>query len=289
MNHDIDAVVVGVGSSGTISGLTHFFKKVSNKVEMILADPEGSVLAEYINTGKITKEAGSWLVEGIGEDFIPKIADFSLTQKAYSISDQESFLAAKELISNEGILAGSSSGTLLSAALKYCREQSTPKRVVTFVCDSGNKYLSKMYNDYWLLDQGLFKRKQYGDLRDIISRRFENNATIYVGSSDTLNTAYRRMKTYDVSQLPVLLGEKVIGLVDESDLMLALFSKEYSMNDVVQNIMTKGLRTIKYSEPIDVLVEILNAGLVVIVEDENHHFQGLITKIDLINYLRNKK
>ena len=289
MNHDIDAVVVGVGSSGTISGLTHFFKKVTDRVEMILADPEGSVLAEFINTGKITKEAGSWLVEGIGEDFIPKIADFSLTKKAYVISDKESFLAANELISNEGILAGSSSGTLLSAALKYCREQSKPKRVVTFVCDSGNKYLSKMYNDYWLLDQGLFKRKQYGDLRDIISRRFENNATIYVGSSDTLNTAYRRMKTYDVSQLPVLLGEKVIGLVDESDLMLALFSKEYSMNDAVQNIMTKGLRTIKYSEPIEVLVEILNAGLVVIVEDENHHFQGLITKIDLINYLRNKK
>jgi cystathionine beta-synthase len=97
------------------------------------------------------------------------------------------------------------------------------------------------------------------------------------------------MKTYDVSQLPVLQGEKVIGFVDESDLMLALFSKEYSMNDAVQNIMTKGLRTIKYSEPIEVLVEILNAGLVVIVEDENHHFQGLITKIDLINYLRNKK
>jgi cystathionine beta-synthase len=289
MNHDIDAVVVGVGSSGTVSGLTHFFKKVSNKIEMILADPEGSVLAEYINTGKITKEAGSWLVEGIGEDFIPKIADFSLTKKAYVISDQESFLAAKELISNEGILAGSSSGTLLSAALKYCREQSKPKRVVTFVCDSGNKYLSKMYNDYWLLDQGLFKRKQYEDLRDIISRRFENNATIYVGASDTLNTAYRRMKTYDVSQLPVLLGEKVIGLVDESDLMLALYSNGHTMNNSVQEIMTKGLRTIKYTESIDTLVEILNSGLVVIVEDENNHFQGLITKIDLINYLRNKK
>ena len=217
LNHDIDAVVVGVGSSGTISGLTHFFKKVSDKTELILADPEGSVLAEYVNTGKITKEAGSWLVEGIGEDFIPAIADFSLTKKAYVITDQESFVAAKELVSSEGILAGSSSGTLLSAALKYCREQTTPKRVVTFACDSGNKYLSKMYNDYWLLDQGLFQRKQYGDLRDIISRRFENNATVYVGPADTLNTAYKRMKTYDVSQLPVLLGEKVAGIIDESE------------------------------------------------------------------------
>jgi cystathionine beta-synthase len=289
MNHDIDAVVVGVGSSGTISGLTHFFQKVSDKTEMILADPEGSVLAEYINTGKITKEAGSWLVEGIGEDFIPAIADFSLTKKAYVISDRESFVAAKELVFNEGILAGSSTGTLLSAALKYCREQTTPKRVVTFACDSGNKYLSKMYNDYWLLDQGLFERKQYGDLRDIISRRFENKATVFVGPDETLHTAYKRMKTYDVSQLPVLLGEKVTGIIDESDLMLALYSNEYSMNSVVQDIMTKKLKTIKYTETIDSLVEILNDGLVVIVEDEKQSFQGLITKIDLINYLLNKK
>ena len=289
MNHDIDAVVVGVGSSGTITGLTHYFKKVSNKVEMILADPEGSVLAEYVNTRKITKEAGSWLVEGIGEDFIPAIADFSLTKKAYIISDQESFLSAMELVRNEGILAGSSSGTLLCAALKYCREQSTPKRVVTFVCDSGNKYLSKMYNDYWMLDQGLFQRKQYGDLRDIISRRFENHATVFVGPCDTMNTAYKRMKTYDVSQLPVLIGEKVVGIIDESDLLLALYSRGYTMNDAVQDIMTKDLKTITYTETIDSLAAILNAGLVAIVEDENHVFQGLITKIDLINYLRNKK
>lgn len=289
MNHDVDAVVVGVGSSGTITGLTHFFKKVSNKVEMILADPEDSVLAEYVNTGKITKEAGSWLVEGIGEDFIPAIADFSLTKKAYVISDQESFLSAKELVKYEGILGGSSSGTLLSAALKYCREQSTPKRVVTFVCDSGNKYLSKMYNDYWLLDQGLFQRKLYGDLRDIISRRFENHATVFVGTHDTMSTAYKRMKTYDISQLPVLIGEKIVGIIDESDLLLALYSRGYTMNDTVQEIMTKDLKTIKHSESIDSLVVILNAGLVAIVEDENHIFQGLITKIDLINYLRNKK
>ena len=289
MNHDVDAVVVGVGSSGTITGLTHFFKKVSNKVEMILADPEDSVLAEYVNTGKITKEAGSWLVEGIGEDFIPAIADFSLTKKAYVISDQESFLSAKELVKNEGILGGSSSGTLLSAALKYCREQSTSKRVVTFVCDSGNKYLSKMYNDYWLLDQGLFQRKLYGDLRDIISRRFENHATVFVGIHDTMSTAYKRMKTYDISQLPVLIGEKIVGIIDESDLLLALYSRGYTMNDTVQEIMTKDLKTIKHSESIDSLVVILNAGLVAIVEDENHIFQGLITKIDLINYLRNKK
>jgi len=285
MEHDVDAVVVGVGSSGTITGLTHFFQKVSDKTEFVLADPQGSVLAEYINKGKITSEAGSWLVEGIGEDFVPSIADFSLTKKAYTVSDKESFNTVRDLLRNEGILAGSSSGTLISAAISYCREQTTPKRVVTFVCDSGNKYLSKMYNDYWLLDQGLTKRKVYGDLRDFISRRFEDNAIVYVNPEDTLKTVYGRMKLYDISQLPVLEGKKVVGFIDESDILLALYSKGFEVTALAKDIMTKELTTILYSAGRNSLAKILNAGLIAIVEDEKGDFLGLITRIDLINHI----
>jgi cystathionine beta-synthase len=290
MQHDVDAVVVGVGSSGTITGLTHFFKKVSEKTEMILADPEGSVLAEYVLTGKITKEAGSWLVEGIGEDFVPSIADFSITKKAYTISDKESFETVHELLKKEGLLAGSSSGTLLCAALKYCREQSIHKRVVTFACDSGNKYLSKMYNEVWMFDQGLKKRKIYLDLRDIISRRFEDHTTVFVSPKDTLNTAYGRMKTYDISQIPVLNENKVVGIVDESDLLSALYSGDCNFQSVtIDKIMTVGLKKIAPDDPIDKLISDLNKGFVAIVEDKNEKFYGIITKIDLINYLRNGK
>ena len=155
LEHKVDAVVVGVGSSGTLSGLTKFFKQVSPQTEFILADPKGSVLADYVNLKKLRTDAGSWFVEGIGEDFIPKLADFSLVKKAYEVSDEESFSAARLLLREEGILAGSSTGTLLSAALRYCREQTTPKRVVTLACDSGNKYLSKMFNDNWLAEKNL--------------------------------------------------------------------------------------------------------------------------------------
>ena len=155
LDHQVDAVVVGVGSSGTLSGLSAFFKRVSPKTEFILADPKGSVLADYVNLNKLRNDAGSWFVEGIGEDFIPKLADFSLVKKAYEITDEESFSAARLLLREEGILAGSSTGTLLAAALKYCREQTEPKRVVTLACDSGNKYLSKMFNDEWLKEKNL--------------------------------------------------------------------------------------------------------------------------------------
>ncbi len=155
LEHKVDAVVVGVGSSGTLSGLTKFFKQVSPQTEFILADPKGSVLADYVNLKKLRTDAGSWFVEGIGEDFIPKLADFSLVKKAYEVSDEESFSAARLLLREEGILAGSSTGTLLSAALRYCNEQTEPKRVITLACDSGNKYLSKMFNDNWLAEKNL--------------------------------------------------------------------------------------------------------------------------------------
>lgn len=155
MNEDLDAVVCGVGSGGTITGLSRFFARQAPHVEMILADPEGSVLASYLLTGEI-RTAGSWLVEGIGEDFLPPNADLSRVHKAYTISDAESMLTARELLKRDGILAGSSTGTLLAAALRYCQEQTEPKRVVTFACDTGNKYLSKLYNDAWMREQGFF-------------------------------------------------------------------------------------------------------------------------------------
>src|SRR6202045_1791159 len=194
MRHDVDAVVVGVGSGGTLTGLSRFFSRVRPRrgVEMILADPAGSILYEYVKTGKLV-EAGSWAVEGIGEDFIPDIADMSYVTDAFEIDDAESFSTARELLRLEGILAGSSTGTLLAAALRYCRQQTKPKRVVTFVADSGNKYLSKMFNDFWMADQGFVRRPTQGDLSDLISHRYEAGEVIIVGPDDTLLTAVKRM------------------------------------------------------------------------------------------------
>jgi len=289
LEHNVDAVVVGVGSSGTLTGLTHYFQKVSPQTQFVLADPKGSILADYINDGVVKTDVGSWLIEGIGEDFIPSIADFALTRKAYTVSDKESFEAVRNLLKNEGILAGSSTGTLLSAAIKYCREQTEPKRVVTLACDSGNKYLSKMYNDYWLLDQGLTEKKKFGDLRDLISRRFEDNAIVYAVPDDTLKAVYGRLKLYDISQLPVLNGNKVVGIIDESDLLLALYSNGSTMDTPVKEIMTRQLTTIPYTADQSELVKILNEGLVAIVQDPEGNFEGLITRIDFINHLHQSK
>jgi cystathionine beta-synthase len=286
MNHAVDAIVCGVGSAGTITGLSRFFAKTSSKTEMILADPVGSVLAEYVKTGKLG-EAGTWLVEGIGEDFIPPIADFSRVKKAYSVSDEDAANTVRELLRKEAILAGSSTGTLLAAALRYCREQKRSKRVVSFVCDSGNKYLSKVFNDYWMIDQDFIKRELFGDLRDLITRRHEEKATVTIGPDDRLMTAYARMKLYDISQLPVLEDGRVVGLVDEWDLLTAARENSSRFRDPVRSAMTQRLETVGLKTPIPALLETFNKGHVALVVD-NGKFYGLVTRMDVLNHLRNK-
>jgi len=286
MNHNLDAVVCGVGSGGTITGLTRFFRKAAPSVAMVLADPAGSILADYLKTGKIG-EAGSWLVEGIGEDFIPPVSDLSGVKEAFSITDAESFSVARELLAKESIFAGSSTGTLLAAALKYCRSRTKPERVVTFVCDSGNKYLSKMFNDYWLADQGFRERARHGDLRDLIGRPVEERATVSVESEDTLLTAYGRFKLHDVSQLPVLEGEGIVGLIDEYDVLMAVTRGSSTFRDPVRKHMSTRLETLAPSASLDEVLRILDHGHVPIVA-EGRRFHGLITRIDLLNSLRRK-
>ena len=283
----LDAIVFGCGSSGTMSGLSKCFKQHAPDIEMILADPVGSILAEYINEGTLSEKSGSWMVEGIGEDFLPPISDFSNVKKAYAISDKESFLAARELLKQEGILGGSSTGTLLAAALKYCKEQTEPKKVLVFVCDTGNKYLSKMYNDYWMLDNGFVTREQTGDLRDLILRPYSQRDTVVVGPNDLLVTAYQRMKLYDVSQLPVMDGDKLVGIVDESDVLLHVYGQEERFRDPVSTAMISRLEKIDVKSPVESLLPVFDRGHVAIIMDGDH-FLGLITRIDLLNYLRRR-
>ena len=283
----VDAIVFGCGSSGTMTGLSRCFAEHSPQTELVLADPVGSILEEYINRGTLSEKSASWMVEGIGEDFLPAIADFSRVAKAYAITDKESFLTARELLEKEGILGGSSSGTLLAAALRYCREQATPKNVLVFVCDTGNKYLSKMYNDFWMLDNGFLEREQHGDLRDLILRPFAARDTVVVGPGDLLITAWQRMKLYDVSQLPVMEGDRIVGIVDESDVLLHVYGDEARFRDPVATAMVSKLDKVNVSAPIEALLPVFDRGHVAIVMD-GERFIGLITRIDLLNYLRRR-
>ena len=287
MRHDVDAVVVGVGSGGTLTGLGRFFNRVKPRrgIEIVLADPTGSVLFEYVKTGKLVP-SGSWAVEGIGEDFIPEIADMSLVTEAYEIDDEESFATARELLRREGIFGGSSTGTLVAGALRYCREQKQPKRVVSLVPDTGNKYLSKMYDDFWMTEQGFIHRAPHGDLSDLISHRYEAGEVITVGPDDTLLTAFKRMRDADFSQLPVVdKSGRAVGILDESDVVVKVHRDSTHFNDLVQTAMTDKLETLPPGANINSLLEVFDRGRVAIVM-EGDKFLGLITRTDLLSYLR---
>ena len=285
MGGDVQAIVLGVGSSGTLSGISRYLERHAPEVELILADPVGSVLADYVNTGTLPEKSGGWLVEGIGEDFIPSIADLSRVRKAYSIGDDESFGVARALLKKEGILAGSSTGTLVAAALEYCREQTEPKRVVSFACDTGNKYLSKLFNDFWMVDQGFIQREAYGDLRDLIGRPHGERATITVGPTDVLITAHNRLRNAGISQLPVMEEDRLVGVLTEDAIIRFVFGHPDLMHRPVKDAMQSAFLQVDKDMSINNLVAMLQVQPYAAVMDENQ-FLGLITRSDVLNYLR---
>ena len=287
MDGDVDAFVAGVGSGGTVSGVGRYLKERNPDVQVVLADPDGSILAPKVNDGLEVKP-GSWLVEGIGEDFVPDILDLSLVDTAITVDDGDAFHTARELLRTEGVLAGSSVGTLLEAALRYCRAQTEPKRVVTFICDNGAKYLSKMFNDHWMTDQGFIERDRHDDLRDLIGRRHLEKEDYCLTPDIPLHLAIKRMRMYDVSQMVILdQHEKPLGILDESDVLLAMVHDPKNAKLPVSDFMTRRLEIVAPSASMNDLVPIFRADRVAIVADDAHYY-GLITRMDLINFLRQR-
>ncbi|MGG7447466.1 pyridoxal-phosphate dependent enzyme [Kosakonia oryzendophytica] len=286
LDGNIDAIVVGVGSGGTLGGLQAWFAEHSPHTEFVLADPAGSILADQVETGHYG-EPGSWLVEGIGEDFIPPLAHIDGVKQAFRVTDREAFATARDLLQQEGILAGSSTGTLLNAALRYCRAQTTPKRVVTFACDSGNKYLSKMFNDDWMRQQGLLTRPSSGDLTDFIALRHDEGATVTAAPQDSLAAVLARMRLYDISQLPVLEKGRVVGIVDEWDLISHVRGDSARFSLPVKEAMTRNVEILDKHAPESALYAIFDRGLVAVIAD-NGHFVGLVTRSDVLTTWRNR-
>ena len=159
--------------------------------------------------------------------------------------------------------------------------------MLVFVCDTGNKYLSKLYNDYWMLDNGFIEREQHGDLRDLILRPYSRRDTVVLAPTDLLVTAYQRMKLYEISQLPVMEGDRIVGILDESDVLLHVYGDEARFRDQVSTAMVSKLDFLDVKSPVEALLPVFDRGHVAIVT-EGERFLGLITRIDLLNYLRRR-
>ncbi len=284
----IDAFVAGMGTGGTITGVSRYLKERNPEVLIVGVDPEGSVYKDFFERGVVI-EPHSYLIEGIGEDFFPSTMDLTAVDRVVRVGDKESYLMARELLTTEGLYTGSSGGAAVVGALRFVREHEAagrrPLNVVVVLPDGGGRYLSKLYNDDWMREAGFFERRvALGTVKDVVSRRYDRGEVVTCGQFDTVRDVITKMKAHGISQLPVMAGDKLLGVIDESDLVVPLMQGRVNAADTIERLVVTKLNTVDPGAQAETLMPILDRGEVAIVT-RGDDFLGLVTKIDLLAYL----
>ncbi len=284
---NITHLVAGMGTGGTISGVGRYLKQKIPNIKIIGVDPIGSVFYDYFKSHKLIKPH-VYKVEGLGEDMLTGALDFSVIDDMIQVTDQDCFLTARDLARNEGIFAGGSSGGALYAAFQVAKKANPEDIIVVILPDAGGRYLSKMYNDSWMSDNGFFPLET---MPGHVSELVENGhmAPVVIGAEKPIKDAIILMKEYNISQLPVRDNGDVIGMVYEIDLLRALAARTGSLDDPVRQVAERQISKVSPDEPISHLAEIFTeqGDAVLVMRDNN--LIGVLTKIDLITYLARSK
>jgi cystathionine beta-synthase len=281
---EFDVFCSGMGTGGTLSGCGRYFKEQNPNIQIVGVDPVGSLYYEYVKTGRMTK-AFSYYVEGIGEDFLPSTMNLDILDDVVQVDDLECFMMTRELVRREGIFCGGSCGAAVMGAIKYARASKTPKRILVLLPDNAQKYLSKIFNDDWMRSNGfLNEHENEGTVAHILKRRPQKLITIT--STTTVREAVFALKEHGISQLPVLDDNgRHCGIVAEIDLLNFLVEHEGGALDTpVVDLVESDYATVTPHTRITLLKRIFNDAKVVLVT-ENDNLRGLLTKIDLIDYL----
>lgn len=282
----IDVLVAGMGTGGTITGIGRYLKEKNPNIQIIGVDPIGSILYD-LHQGR-TGEAVSYKVEGIGEDFLPGTLDLSVVDEVVQVTDKESFLMTRRLVREEGIFCGASSGSAVAGALKYvCRHKlGADKTVVVILPDSGSRYLSKVFNNDWMRENGYLENtlEEAHALHVLQSKKIQQVYT--TESTAKLREVIGQMKALDVSQLPVVDGGKLVGMVAEVDLLNhMLFTPNANhAEETIAGIIDPDVPTVTPDTPMEALMSVFATASVVVVMD-GETVSGIITKIDLLDFL----
>jgi cystathionine beta-synthase len=275
--------MIGMGTCGTISGIGKFFKEKNPAIKIVGIDPKGSILKELFEKGTAS-HAESYKVEGIGEDMKPGNCDFSVVDEIVQITDKESLLMTRALLNKEGIFCGTSSGAAVVGALAWMAKQSSPKKVVVILPDSGNRYLSKVFNDAWMIENSFLEKRSENSVGDLIKVLHKSNKILTANPKQKVEEVVTAMREAGVSQLPVLDGDKIVGVIAETSLLRPLFSKTISPSDPIQSLVDNNYSTVLDSDPLENLNEIFASNKVAFVLESNK-IKYVLTKIDLISYL----
>ena len=277
----LDAVVMTAGTGGTLTGVARVIKAELPNVQIVGVDPEGSILA---GPGEIK----SYKVEGIGYDFIPDVLDRSLVDRWVKTNDRESFLMARQLIRQEGLLVGGSSGAAVWAATQVAKDLPKGARVVVILPDSIRNYLSKFVDDRWMRQQGFLKADwEVGTIADVV-RALGKRKVFTVNVDDAVSVATAMFKEHGISQLPVLDQGKLAGIITESDLLHALVSGRVTADTIVAEVMVRKVSTVAMHASSSELPSIFERGEVALVVDASRNVLALLTKMDLIEMLASR-
>jgi cystathionine beta-synthase len=276
-------VVVATGTGGTLTGIARYIKPKKPAVRFVLIDPVGSILYEYFKTRNIARSFKTYKVEGFGEDFIPGSLDIGMVDDCYQVTDKECFMGARELTRKEGLFSGGSAGGVLYGALKFAKEHPECKTIVVILPDSGSRYLSKVYDDDWLRENSFLDEEEtYGRLRDLVEHQEQTLITAH--PEDGVKEIIQLMKKHGISQLPVLEGERLIGIISESDLVQALLSDPENIERPIAGLVDQNYVVVPPETPVARLAAIFGEGKVALIQDGSR-ICGLVTKIDLIDHI----
>ncbi|GAB4453038.1 MAG: cystathionine beta-synthase [Anaerolineales bacterium] len=285
-------VIIGMGTGGTISGVGRYLKSKNPNIKIVGVDIEGSILTEiWQNKGKIPEGAypKTYKVEGIGEDFLPSATDLSVVDWIERAGDKESFLWARQLVRQEGIFAGGSSGSAIAGALKYCRRLTPDRLAVVILPDSGSRYLSKFYDDKWMREFG-FLSMEFGEtaLGDLLIAKPDK--TLYTAAlGDSMRKVVAAMHEHGISQMPVIGADgSLVGLIEEVDLLNHMLERhDHSPDEPIDPLVQNASAVFPAETSLEEAMPALKSGLALIVV-ENSKPIGILTKIDVLDYVAGK-
>jgi len=281
-------VIIGMGTGGTITGVGQYLKEKNPKIRIVGVDPLGSLLYETHKLGHVPFDPHpkTYKTEGIGEDFLPTALDLSVVDEVIQVGDKETFLTTRRLVREEGIFCGGSSGTAVAGSLRYCRNLDADRLVVVILPDSGSRYLSKVFDDDWMRENG-FLESAWAEAAaaDVLATK-KLREVIIAGTGDTVSAVIEKMKAHDISQMPVLSSDgRLLGLVTEVDLLNHIvLGDRHSPGDPITELARSDVATLGPDAPLESLMSVFVNRQVAIVVDEGR-VVGILTKIDILDYL----